>query len=210
MTQLWHRPPIITPNYGKKKPFIPRSSLYQVLLHDNVSQEQLMQARLAHISADQNKRMRLLEQHRRTFLLAQSLKQERLRAKGVRHISLLPDQVAYAHAHASKFTTPANARKLSGIPRTETPPSVENAKNFMTHEFRLKCDVTPNVVIEDRRFSGLEGSLTSPDRCSGGYLQLSPGGRQLLRQFDGVQPFDDIRRLSQQFERVDNKSNFNE
>ena len=86
-----------------------------MLLHDNVNQKQMLQAQLSYLSRDYGRRQRLLDQHRKSFLVQQSLKQQHLRSIGVRHISFLPEAIAQAHIHVAKFTALSSAKKCNQV-----------------------------------------------------------------------------------------------
>ena len=91
----WHRPPQIVPNYGTvKKNIHPRSNISRVLLHDNNSQQMLLDAKIGHIEGEREKSVHLFDLHKKTFLVQQSLKQHQLRDSGIQHLSFLPNSVA--------------------------------------------------------------------------------------------------------------------
>ena len=92
----WHRRPTITPNFGKRQKIGLKSSISQVLLHDNVSQQQLLDAQLNNLKLEKDRTTKLLDLHKKAFLVQQSIKQQHLRATGITHISLLPDKIANA------------------------------------------------------------------------------------------------------------------
>ncbi|KAK2164035.1 hypothetical protein LSH36_70g06008 [Paralvinella palmiformis] len=92
----WHRRPTITPNFGKRQKIGLKSSIGQVLLHDNVSQQQLLHAQLNNLKLEKDRTTKLLDLHKKAFLVQQSIKQRHLRATGITHVSLLPDDVANA------------------------------------------------------------------------------------------------------------------
>ncbi|XP_046367666.1 uncharacterized protein LOC124142944 isoform X1 [Haliotis rufescens] len=72
-----HRPPRIVPNYGKKSlSVLPKSSVSRVLLYDNVTQQQMLDVKLSHIKTEQQKTTRLLDLHRKSFLIRRLMKQQ--------------------------------------------------------------------------------------------------------------------------------------
>ncbi|XP_067656043.1 uncharacterized protein [Haliotis asinina] len=82
-----HRPPRIVPNYGKRTmSVLPKSSVSRVLLYDNVTQQQMLDVKLSHIKTERQKTSRLLDLHRKSFLIRRLMKQQ--------------------HAHDHKTTTP--------------------------------------------------------------------------------------------------------
>ncbi len=76
---------------------MPKSNVAQVLLHDNLSLQLLLDAELRHISGQERRVKRVMELHRNAFLAQQSIKQHQMRAMGITHLSFLPDAVAHAH-----------------------------------------------------------------------------------------------------------------
>jgi len=69
VTRYMQRPPSIMPNYGKKKVdlCVPKTSLTRVLLYDNVTQQHMLDVKLAHIRIEQQRQANLLRLHQRAF-----------------------------------------------------------------------------------------------------------------------------------------------
>lgn len=70
------RPPSIVPNYGRKKhSLLPKSNISRVLLYDNVMQQQMLDVKLNSIKLEKQRAGKILDLHRKSFLLRQSHKQ---------------------------------------------------------------------------------------------------------------------------------------
>lgn len=217
MTKPWHRPPIIEPNYGRRKPIIPRSSLpqvngayffdfsvslivsslWQVLLFDNVSQEKLLEEHLSALSTDLQKHLGLLDQRRKTFLREQSARLDK-HQRMERRYNLPP-----ARGRTPRSSTPS-WRPIKSAQFAQRPSSM--GVQFLTHDFlKLMRSRSAADVVADHRFSALEGSLKVLGQPCGGYLQLSSSGRSVLERYADTPQFDQsaMRRLSKQYEGVD-------
>ncbi|KAK3608491.1 hypothetical protein CHS0354_010340 [Potamilus streckersoni] len=69
-TKYMHRPPTIEPNYGKsRKSLNGRSNFARVLLHDNSTQVHQLDMRKSHIKLELNRSLRLIDLHKRTFMV---------------------------------------------------------------------------------------------------------------------------------------------
>ncbi|XP_064603724.1 uncharacterized protein LOC135469123 [Liolophura sinensis] len=70
------RPPTIVPNYGRKKhSLLPKSNISRVLLYDNVMQQQMLDVKLNSIKLEKQRAGKILDLHRKSFVLRQSHKQ---------------------------------------------------------------------------------------------------------------------------------------
>ncbi|KAL4225779.1 hypothetical protein ACF0H5_016468 [Mactra antiquata] len=71
ITRYMQKPPLIMPNYGKKveKLGVPKTSLSRVLLYDNITQQQMLDVKLAHIQIEKQRAGNLMDMHRRAFSL---------------------------------------------------------------------------------------------------------------------------------------------
>lgn len=71
-TRYMQRQPTIMPNYGRKSPKlgVPKTSLSRVLLYDNITQQQMLDVKLAHIKIEKQRAEYLLNMHKRSFSLS--------------------------------------------------------------------------------------------------------------------------------------------
>ncbi|KAH3887780.1 uncharacterized protein LOC127866793 [Dreissena polymorpha] len=69
VTRYMQRPPLIMPNYGKKKTTlgVPKTSLARVLLYDNITQQHMLDVKLANIKIEKQRQENLLKMHKRAF-----------------------------------------------------------------------------------------------------------------------------------------------
>ncbi|XP_033752926.1 uncharacterized protein LOC117336486 [Pecten maximus] len=83
-----HGPPRIMPNYGnKRRSLLPKTKVSRVLLYDNITQQQMLDVKLSHIKIEKTRTTRLLDLHKRSFLLRQQKRQHHMQQVGI----VLPD-----------------------------------------------------------------------------------------------------------------------
>ena len=129
------------PNYGKKKSVMPKSCLKHVLLHENASHQTMLEEKIRLLDLEASRNRRMLQLHRTSFIVQQSHKQKHLRAMGIHHISILPEDIMDSYVSSNRYaksggqaelpllarrTRGRNNRKrgVSGLP--ETPDEIEN------------------------------------------------------------------------------------
>ena len=72
-----------------------RSNITQVLLHDNVSQQQILDEEISNLTSENQRITRMMDLQRKSFIVRQSIKQQQLRSLGITHLSFLPDSVVH-------------------------------------------------------------------------------------------------------------------
>ena len=149
VTNKMMRPPAITPNYGKKKSLLPKTNLPKVVLHDNVTQEQMLQAKLNNIKIERRRSSRMLELDRRSFIVQQSLKQEHLRTLGI-HVNFIPEDVVQTHLTMSKYRT-ANTSPPQPAKKKVFPKLIKNDGGFITKIFENEDPQTPDAILSAQR-----------------------------------------------------------
>ncbi|KAK7500504.1 hypothetical protein BaRGS_00008411 [Batillaria attramentaria] len=106
-----HRPPRIVPNYGKKhRGTLPKSNISRVLLYDNVTQQQMLDVKISHLRAEQRKTGRLMDMHRKSFIVRRLQKQRHV-ADTVLHVQ---DALGHKDAPGHKEDTGNNSHNING------------------------------------------------------------------------------------------------
>ncbi|KAL3842495.1 hypothetical protein ACJMK2_020500 [Sinanodonta woodiana] len=198
------RPPNIMPNYGKNKPLAsPKTNISRVLLYDNVTQQQMLDVKLAHIKIEKQRASRLLDMHKRSFWVMMKKRHQQMfdaAGTGSRLGSRLPELAL----GRSTFSTPRELRMNSrsstnlslNVEELKLPAIGENEKHiiFKVHdkEGNLKIyhtfddrgifsDIVPlhtfySKTTDDPRFQCLEGALIRPksNKSVDGFVKLSP------------------------------------
>ncbi|KAK3585402.1 hypothetical protein CHS0354_020114 [Potamilus streckersoni] len=197
------KPPTIMPNYGKNKPLAsPKTNISRVLLYDNVTQQQMLDVKLAHIKIEKQRASRLLDMHKRSFWVMMKKKHQQMfdAGTGSRSGSRLP---ALALGR-STFSTPRESRMYSRSPTNlslnveelKLPTIGENEKHIVFkvrdkngnlkiyHTFDdrgIFSDIVPlhtfySKTTDDPRFQCLEEVLIRPrsTKSVDGFVKLSP------------------------------------
>lgn len=200
------RPPTIMPNYGKKndKLGVPKTSLSRVLLYDNITQQQMLDVKIANIKIERQRAEQLFYTHRRAFHIQvekryQDLRKREKKARKHGHSkteSRFPPITSQGANMASLPKTPV-LRQISTFSLSDVRlPDIGNHKKQIlfkvkTHSGRRKVyhsydesgifvDLIPLYTFypdikDDPRFQNLEMSLISPeDEDTAGYVMLSP------------------------------------
>ena len=196
-TKYMQKAPIIMPNYGKKKDKlgVPKTSVSRVLLYDNITQQQMLDVKLAHIKIERDRMERLMNLHKKSFYTQLVKKREKA------HVVLPPFQ----HSKVS-LPPPVNrdATNISGrqysivsfrdlnLPDIGTynkqivlKLKTKSGKRKMYHSYDengIFVDCIPLYsfypsVKDDPRFYSLESALITPEEEEGtskGFAMLSP------------------------------------
>lgn len=195
------RPPTIMPNYGKKpeKLGVPKTSLSRVLLYDNITQQQMLDVKIANIKIEKIRAEQLFNTHKRLFSvhvkkLNQSRRQNEKRKRDAQNkiMTKLP-------SITSQGTIPQSPvlRRVSTFSVTDVQlPQIghhnkqivlklktKSGRSKLYHSYddsNMFVDVVPLFkfypdVKEDPRFQNLETTLIYPEvEDSVGYAALSP------------------------------------
>ncbi|XP_046552475.1 uncharacterized protein LOC124262086 [Haliotis rubra] len=200
-----HRPPRIVPNYGKKTmSVLPKSSVSRVLLYDNVTQQQMLDVKLSHIKTEQQKTSRLLDLHRKSFLIRRLMKQQHAQdhkttTPGVLEY-LLPILLAgednpgrdsssprhpkFVHSSAGEYMYRDEDVKLPDIAVRRsgrvTFKGNDGGVTRIMHTMSTSGEQNSGQMwakrrtVLDKRFKGLESLLVRLDDPGNGYIELSP------------------------------------
>ena len=108
--EVWNRDPKYKPSYyGKAPSLVPPSCIKQTLLHANMTEQRLLEARRELIQSQRSWSYKLLRLQQKAFIIRQLLQQEILRVKGIQATLLLPDIVIQAH----KYIADTELRKVN-------------------------------------------------------------------------------------------------
>ncbi|XP_052797625.1 uncharacterized protein LOC128229836 [Mya arenaria] len=199
-TRFMQRPPIIMPNYGNRKLTlgVPKTSLTRVLLYDNITQQQMLDVKLAHIKIEKQRQEHLLNMHKRAFSVQvekrhphrpkQETKRERpKRLPNIchRNINTAASDFAPLMRRVSTFSLHDVHLPNIGDHRKQVILKLKTQsgcrKVFHTYdESGIFVDVVPHHTLypdikDDPRFQNLETSLMTPDAgLDAGFAILSP------------------------------------
>ena len=155
------------PNYGKKRTSIlPKTGLTRVLLHDNSSQQNLLEVKLAHLNLEERRAKRLVDMHRKSFIVRQALKQQHLRQAGITHLSLMPDTVAEKHLiMAGHRVHPALLARKNERPLRRNSSFISCDYDQKSIEESIEQDEIDRVAMEN---TTVEETLKLPDIAARG------------------------------------------
>ena len=83
-TRKMQNPPLIMPNYGKRKsaPGVPKTRVSRVLLYDNITQQHMLDVKVAHIKIEKERVERLFDLHIRSFSARMAMKRRQTSLSG--------------------------------------------------------------------------------------------------------------------------------
>ena len=70
------------------------------------------QVQLSHLSLEAKRTVRLLDLHKKSFVQRQAIKQRQLRSMGITSLSIIPDDIAEAHAKVNEQRHTKNGLKI--------------------------------------------------------------------------------------------------
>ncbi|OWF50650.1 uncharacterized protein LOC110450158 [Mizuhopecten yessoensis] len=150
-----HGPPRIMPNYGnKRRSLLPKTKVSRVLLYDNITQQQMLDVKLSHIKLEKNRTTRLLDLHKRSFLLRQQKRQQQMQQVGV----VLPeiDHPNKKQDILTRLTSQYSKRSVSSIGgrRSVTSAELETLK-LPDLEISSNEHNNPHVIFKIKNASGI-------------------------------------------------------
>ncbi|XP_060083495.1 uncharacterized protein LOC132562755 [Ylistrum balloti] len=150
-----HGPPRIMPNYGnKRRSLLPKTKVSRVLLYDNITQQQMLDVKLSHIKLERTRTTRLLDLHKRSFMLRQQKRQHHLQQVGV----VLPDidHPNKKQEILTRLTSQLSKRTVSsmGGHRSVTSADLETLK-LPDLEISSNENNCPHVVFKLKNASGV-------------------------------------------------------
>lgn len=167
------RPPTIMPNYGKNpdKLGVPKTSLSRVLLYDNITQQQMLDVKIANIKIEKQRAEQLLETHRRSFSvhvkkLNQSLRKRKEKSKQKDQATRLP-------------SIPQNSSSIpqqgSNMSLQKSPSLVRRFSTFSVNDVRLPDigNYNKQIVLKLKTKSGRRKMYHSYDN-SGIFVDFIP------------------------------------
>ncbi|XP_069133424.1 uncharacterized protein [Argopecten irradians] len=150
-----HGPPRIMPNYGnKRRSLLPKTKVSRVLLYDNITQQQMLDVKLSHIKIEKTRTTRLLDLHRRSFLLRQQKRQQHLQQVGV----VLPDidRPTKKQEILSRLTSQLSKRAVSSMGGNGSVTSAElETLKLPDLEISPNDHNGPHVIFKLRNASGV-------------------------------------------------------
>lgn len=199
ITRYMQKPPLIMPNYGKRteKLGVPKTSLSRVLLYDNITQQQMLDVKLAHIKIEQQRTGNLMDMHRRAYSLQLASKRRRQRefSKQESYRQSLP-KIEMDKTKTSSSIIPLMRRFSTFSISDMDLPNIGNHEKQILLKLKTKNgqrkvyhsyddtgifgDFFPIYSFyenprDDPRFRKLENSLKSSDNSdAGGFVVLSP------------------------------------
>ena len=190
-----NRPPRIIPNYGKKvQSVLPKTSISRVLLYDNVTQQQMLDVKLSQIKHEQKKASRLLDLHRKSFVLRRMMKQQYTLA----HQTKVDKSTPLYNGHHNEIAdvTDVNIKlpNINGHSNRvgDIPLKMENSNGVtrLMHTFAedRKKSLT---VLEwskrkgdfEKRYDSLVNLLVELEEPGDGYIELSPSFHKKIAAF---------------------------
>lgn len=200
-TRYMQRPPNIMPNYGKKSPKlgVPKTSLSRVLLYDNITQQQMLDVKLANIKIERQRAEYLMNMHKRSFSLGLANKRRKQREYGLKETKKTHFPPLDPSKRGKSPTIPPTPllRRISTLSLNDVKlPSIDNHKKQVVLKLKTKSgkkrtyysndesgifvDFVPihtlyESVRDDPRFQKLETALMpAEDEGVDGFVILSP------------------------------------
>ena len=184
------------PNYGKRKELgIPKTSLSRVLLYDNITQQHILDVKLANIKIEKQRIERQMNLNQHSFRSRMSQRQQQQQA-GRKHRPRFLPQISQSESLNSVSGKLLNAEPSFRLEDLHLPRKHKNGKEIL---FRLKTkhggvsmfhsydenDIFSKLfplhtfyptVKDDPRFHTLKDSLVRLETCLNfaGFVELSP------------------------------------
>ena len=201
-TKYMQKPPLIMPNYGKKSPKlgVPKTSLSRVLLYDNITQQQMLDVKLANIKIEKQRAEYLMNMHKRSFSIGLASKRRRLRESSLQETNRthLPNINLNGNRIFSEVPVSPLSRRISTFAFDDVKlPNIGDHKKQIMLKLKTKSgkrriyhsydesgifsDCVPihalyESVRDDPRFQNLQTALMPPDDDDDvdGFVILSP------------------------------------
>ena len=200
-TRYMHHPPPIMPNYGKRKELgVPKTSLSRVLLYDNITQQQMLDVKLAHIKIEKQRVEKQMNLHRHSFNYR--MKQKRQHQQQNKHATrrFLPPIARTGSQHTKgeiHLNEPSFTLEDVRLPRKRRSGKeiifrikTKNGSTAMYHSFDDKdlfTDFFPlhtffPTIKDDPRFRNLQNTLVRMETCLhfAGFVELSPSYNKFI------------------------------
>ncbi|XP_045176175.2 uncharacterized protein LOC123536798 [Mercenaria mercenaria] len=162
-TKYMQKPPLIMPNYGKKSPKlgVPKTSLSRVLLYDNITQQQMLDVKLANIKIEKQRAEYLMGMHRRSFSKGLANKRRRQRECTLKEMN---------QAHLPEIDL--NKKRMSSVPMT---PLLRKFSTFSLDDVKLPNigDHKKQIMLKLKTKSGRQKIYHSYDE-SGIFVDFVP------------------------------------
>ncbi|ESO97463.1 hypothetical protein LOTGIDRAFT_159495 [Lottia gigantea] len=181
MNYLQH-PPRIKPNYGKKKvQILPKTNVTRVLLYDNMTQQQMLDVKLANIRIEKHRTIRMMDLHTRSFAMQRMKKMRRMFKTEIDNLNKknmtwleFPEESRSAEGHADVKLPKISSRKSLG--NIETVNGITQMFNTfgVSEKSQQPVGIKYKKSVKDPRFVCLEKGLVNLDNPSDGYVELSP------------------------------------
>ena len=206
-TQYMHHPPTIMPNYGKRKELgIPKTSLSRVLLYDNITQQHILDVKLANIKIEKQRIERQMNLNQHSFRSRMSQKQKQQQAGRKNRSRFLPQIGQSENCNSSSgrlLNEPSFRLEDIRLPRKH-----QNGKEIL---FRVKTkhgrvsmfhSYDENEIFsklfplhtfyptvkDDPRFNTLKDSLVRLETCLNfaGFVELSPSFNKYIPKIPSI------------------------
>ena len=199
------RPPTIMPNYGKNpdKLGVPKTSLSRVLMYDNITQQQMLDVKIANIRIEKQRAEQLFNAHKRTFSIQmkklthcihQREERQRRREAKAKQVTQFPSLLSQRTCtlQIDPVLRRVSTLSLSDLRLPDIDPhnkhiflklQTKSGRRRLFHSYDesgMFADAVPMckfypAITEDPRFRKLETSLIYPeDEQTAGYAILSP------------------------------------
>lgn len=201
-TQYMRHPPTIMPNYGKRKELgVPKTSLSRVLLYDNITQQQMLDVKLAHIKIEKQRVERQMDLHKHSVRSRMIQKRKQLQQAGSRSMSRFLPPINRDERSTTDmlkhWSEPSFSLDDLHLPRKHKKGKeilfrvkTKHGRVTMHHSYdenELFTKLFPlhkfyPTVKDDPRFESLEDTLVRLETCLqfAGYVELSPSFNKFI------------------------------
>ncbi|XP_041367153.1 uncharacterized protein LOC121381850 [Gigantopelta aegis] len=189
-----NRPPRIIPNYGKKiQSVLPKTCISRVLLYDNVTQQQMLDVKLSQIKHEKQKASRVLDLHRKSFVLRRRMKQQYTLAHQTKVDKTSPlynglqSETANLQNDSVKLPTiNGHSNRVGAFPL-----KMENTNGItrLMHTFSedknsvALLEWTKKNMMNEKRYERLVKLLVELEEPGDGYIELSPSFPKKIAAF---------------------------